>query len=124
LILEIMPQHDSTGPMHHLKDGKRLAHQPHAGQQGPRITVNQLFYNTPARLKYLSSPQTELAAITDWVDHLAMSHPEVAFSLSNNGRTLLRTSGKDRKSTRLNSSHVSISYAVFCLKKKKKDKEI
>ena len=93
VILETMPQDASIGSMIHFKGGKRIAQQPYAGRQGTRITVNQLFYNTPARLKYLSSPQTELAAITDWVDHLAMSHPEVAFSLSNNGRTLLRTSG-------------------------------
>lgn len=93
VILETMPQDASIGSMIHFKGGKRIAQQPYAGRQGTRITVNQLFYNTPARLKYLSSPQTELAAITDWVDHLAMSHPEVAFSLSNNGRALLRTSG-------------------------------
>ena len=93
VTLETMPQDASMGAMIHFKGGKLIAQQSYAGRQGTRITVNQLFYNTPARLKYLSSPQTELAAITDWVDHLAMSHPEVAFSLSNNGRTLLRTSG-------------------------------
>lgn len=93
VILETMPQGALMGSMIHFKGGKLIAQQSYAGRQGTRITVNQLFYNTPARLKYLSSPQTELAAITDWVDHLAMSHPEVAFSLSNNGRTLLRTSG-------------------------------
>ena len=93
VTLETMPQDASMGAMIHFKGGKLIAQQSYAGRQGTRVTVNQLFYNTPARLKYLSSPQTELAAITDWVDHLAMSHPEVAFSLSNNGRTLLRTSG-------------------------------
>ena len=93
VTLETMPQDAAMGSMIHFKGGKLITQQPYAGRQGTRITVNQLFYNTPARLKYLSSPQTELAAITDWVDHLAMSHPEVAFSLSNNGRTLLRTSG-------------------------------
>lgn len=81
------------GSMIHFKGGKLIDQQPFAGHQGTSITVSHLFYNTPARLKYLKSPQTELAAITDWVNHLAMSHPEVAFSLSNNGRILLKTSG-------------------------------
>lgn len=93
VTLETMPQNAEIGTTIHFKGGELLSQESSAGRQGTRITVNQLFYNTPARLKYLSSPQTELSAITDWVNHLAMSHPEVAFSLSNNGRMLLKTSG-------------------------------
>lgn len=93
VTLETVPYDAKIGSMIRLKGGKVINQQPFAGHQGTSISVNHLFYNTPARLKYLKSPQTELAAITDWVNHLAMSHPEVAFSLSNNGKFLLKTSG-------------------------------
>lgn len=93
VILKTVSQGSKVGSMIHLKGGKLIDQQPFAGRQGTCITVNHLFYNTPARLKYLKSPQTELSVITEWVNHLAMSHPEISFSLSNNGRTLLKTSG-------------------------------
>ncbi|MCZ3394185.1 DNA mismatch repair protein MutL, partial [Enterococcus faecium] len=51
------------------------------------------FFNTPARLKYLKSLQTELSKITDIVNRIALSYPEVAISLQNNERELMRTSG-------------------------------
>lgn len=93
VILETMTNESEVGAQIHLKGGQIIDQKPYAGQQGTRITVNQLFYNTPARLKYLSSPQTEMAAIADCVNHLAMSHPEISFSLSNNGRVVLKTAG-------------------------------
>lgn len=62
---------------------------------GTIITVNDLFYNTPARLKHLKSLYTELANITDYVNKIALSHPEIKFILSNNGNVILNTDGKD-----------------------------
>ena len=62
---------------------------------GTQITVSDLFYNTPARLKHLKSLYTELANITDYVNKMALSHSEIKFMLTNNENTILNTDGKD-----------------------------
>lgn len=64
-----------------------------ASPKGTEIIVRDLFYNTPARLKYMKTIQTELGHITDCVNRLALSHPGIAFSLTHNGHALLRTTG-------------------------------
>ena len=51
---------------------------------GTKITVENLFYNTPARLKHMKSLYTELANITEYVNKIALSHPEIKFTLINN----------------------------------------
>jgi len=56
--------------------------------EGTRVEVGELFYATPARLKFLKSDQAETAAVADAVRRLAMAHPEVAFSLASNGRRM------------------------------------
>lgn len=60
---------------------------------GTKIKVENLFYNTPARLKYMKSLQAELAHIVDVVNRLSLAHPEVAFTLISDGRQLTQTSG-------------------------------
>ena len=77
----------------HIRGGETITMKPATARPGTDITVTDLFFNTPARLKYLKSPQTELAQITDIVDRLALAHAEVAFSLTHNERELLRTVG-------------------------------
>ena len=62
---------------------------------GTVISVNDLFYNTPARLKHLKSLYTELANVTEYVNKMALSHSEVKFILSNNGNVILNTDGSD-----------------------------
>ncbi len=61
--------------------------------QGTTVTVRDIFYNTPARLKYLKSLNTELANITNYVDRMALANPSIKFILINNGKTILNTSG-------------------------------
>ncbi|EHI70580.1 DNA mismatch repair endonuclease MutL [Streptococcus ictaluri] len=61
---------------------------------GTKIKVENLFYNTPARLKYMKSLQAELAHIVDVINRLSLAHPEVAFTLISDGKTLTQTSGK------------------------------
>ncbi len=56
------------------------------GGHGARIEVADLFYATPARLKFLKSDQAESTAVSDAIKRLAMAHPDVAFSLTSNGR--------------------------------------
>lgn len=60
---------------------------------GTRFLVSDLFFNTPARLKYVKSQQAELSHIVDVVNRLSLAHPEVAITLLNEGRELLRTTG-------------------------------
>jgi len=62
---------------------------------GTALTVEQLFFNTPARLKFLRSAETEAAHVGDLMVRLAISRPDVAFSYQNDGKTLLRVSPED-----------------------------
>lgn len=57
---------------------------------GTEITVRQLFYNTPARFKFLKSDAAEAARINELIGHIALAHPHVAFSLTNNGSEMMR----------------------------------
>lgn len=63
-------------------------------RKGTSISVNNLFYNTPARLKHLSSLQAELSSISDYIDKIALSHPHIRFILTNNNSAILNTDGK------------------------------
>ncbi|QDY82905.1 DNA mismatch repair endonuclease MutL [Paenibacillus polymyxa] len=76
-----------------IEGGKLVLHEDAAGRQGTDFTVRDLFYNTPARLKYMKTIQTELGHISDVLYRMALSHPEVAFTLRHNGNTLLQTLG-------------------------------
>ena len=62
-------------------------------RRGTIITVSELFYNTPARLKHMKSLYTELASLTDYMNKLALSHPNIRFILENNDNLILRTDG-------------------------------
>ncbi len=62
-------------------------------QKGTTITVSDLFYNTPVRLKYLKNLYTELAYITEYVNKMALSYPNIKFTLINNDKVLLQTDG-------------------------------
>lgn len=84
---------DETGTTIHIKGGKIVSNDASQLRNGTQITVSDLFFNTPARLKYLSSLATELSHISDIVNRLALSHSDVAFVLKNNGKTLLKTAG-------------------------------
>ena len=62
-------------------------------RKGTIMCVQDLFYNTPARLKYLKSLYTELAHITDYMNKLSLSHSDIRFTLINDGKVLLKTDG-------------------------------
>ena len=84
---------DDVGTLIHIKGGHLLENIKTASRTGTSITVSNLFYNTPARLKHLSSIYSELAAITDYVNKMALSYPKVKFHLSNDEKELLNTDG-------------------------------
>ena len=64
-------------------------------RKGTEISVRDLFYNTPARLKHMKSLYTELANITDYMNKIALSHPEIRFTLINNNSVILKTDGSN-----------------------------
>ena len=63
-----------------------------ARDTGTTVAVRDLFFNTPARRKFMRSEATENYHLTSIVTHYALAHPEIAFTLSNNGREILRVS--------------------------------
>ncbi|MEO5374423.1 MAG: DNA mismatch repair endonuclease MutL [Alphaproteobacteria bacterium] len=73
-----------------IEGGSRAEPVPAAHPFGTRVEVRDLFYATPARLKFLKAPRTEAMHVRDVVERLAMAHPAVSFSLSDDGRTVLR----------------------------------
>ena len=62
-------------------------------RKGTIIEVSELFYNTPARLKFLKSLTTELAVTCDYIEKIALSHPDISFCLINDNKEILKTSG-------------------------------
>ncbi len=79
-----------------IHGGKLISVNPCEARKGTIITIDQLFYNTPARLKHMKSLYTELASITDYVNKIALSHPDIKFVLTNNHSTLLNTDGSNQ----------------------------
>ncbi|MEH7460865.1 DNA mismatch repair endonuclease MutL [Bacillus thuringiensis] len=84
---------DAPGTHLVIKGGGILKQEKTASRKGTDITVQNLFFNTPARLKYMKTVHTELGNITDIVYRIALSHPEVSLRLFHNEKKLLHTSG-------------------------------
>jgi DNA mismatch repair protein MutL len=76
-----------------IKAGELLTAEAAGTPVGTRVTVGQLFYNTPARLKFLKQPATENAVISRLVSELALGNPTIAFSLGIDGRRVFETPG-------------------------------
>lgn len=86
---------DGAGSEVIVKGGEIKKHEAAVSRKGTDILVKDLFYNTPARLKYVKSMQTELAKIGDIVNRLALSHPQISFTLTNDQNQLIKTNGTD-----------------------------
>lgn len=74
--------------------GQKQSASPYPCNQGTEITVEGLFYHTPARLKHMRSASYESSLIQDVISRFALSHPEIAFHFINDGRDAFRTSGQ------------------------------
>ena len=85
--------------------GEMTVKEPYPADQGTSITVEGLFYRTPARLKHLRSGSYEASLIQDVMGKFALSHPEIAFTLISDGRDAFRTSGQN--------DLLEVLYAVF-----------
>ncbi|MBO4601084.1 MAG: DNA mismatch repair endonuclease MutL [Bacilli bacterium] len=84
---------NDEGFLVHIKGGKIIDKETCPATPGTRINVENIFYNTPARLKYLKSESTELQNCTSYIEKLALSMPKIAFELYNNDHNIIRTSG-------------------------------
>jgi DNA mismatch repair protein MutL len=76
-----------------IEGGTIRSAQETASSRGTEVTVRELFFNTPARLKYMKTIQTELGHVSDYLYRLALAHSGIAFSLKHNGNLLLQTLG-------------------------------
>jgi len=84
---------DGLGRKISIEGGTIRSFEETVASRGTEVTVKELFYNTPARLKYMKTIQTELGHISDYMYRLALAHPGIAFSLKHNGNMLLQTLG-------------------------------
>ncbi len=89
LELTTRPEDEATGTRIEIAGGKILAVEDFGGPQGTTITVRDLFFNTPARRKFLRAETTELSHVTALVTHYALAHPEMYFELHSATHTLL-----------------------------------
>lgn len=87
---------EELGTRYVIEGGKETAWEETGAVQGSTFLVRQLFYNVPARRKFLKTPATEAGHVQDLLMHLALSHPEVAFCFISNGQEKLRTSGNGK----------------------------
>ncbi|MCM3126657.1 DNA mismatch repair endonuclease MutL [Paenibacillus provencensis] len=76
-----------------IEGGKLIKHDDITASRGTDFLVEELFYNTPARLKYMKTIQTELGHISDVLYRMALSHADIAFTLRHNGNLILQTLG-------------------------------
>ena len=84
---------NEVGTLIHIKGGKIIEEKKSDARIGTQITVTNMFYNTPARLKHLSSVYSELANVIEYVNKMALSYPKIKFILTNDEKELLNTDG-------------------------------
>lgn len=82
-----------TGVRYLIEGGKEKGLEEIGAPEGTTFLVRNIFYNTPARKKFLKTPMTEAGYISNLMERMAMSHPEIAFKFINNNQTKLHTSG-------------------------------
>ncbi len=91
--VELKTCQEDQGYLVHIKGGTILKESFCEAREGTTISVTSLFYNTPARFKYLKSPYTELSNITQYIHKMALSYPEIKFKLVNDDKEILNTDG-------------------------------
>lgn len=87
---------DTFGTRYVIEGGVEQSLEDAGAPDGTTFLVRQLFYNVPARRKFLKTPMTEAGHVQDLLMRLALSHPDVAFTFINNGQTKMRTSGNGK----------------------------
>ncbi|WP_303147173.1 DNA mismatch repair endonuclease MutL [uncultured Megasphaera sp.] len=102
---------------HLILDGGEITAEDQAGAPvGTTMEVSDLFYNTPARRKFLKSERTESSKISEMVTKLALANPAIAFTFTNNGRTTMKTGGTgDLRETVANIYGANVARDVFAI---------
>lgn len=85
-----------TGTRYRIEGGAEKAIEDTGAPDGTTFLVHQIFYNTPARRKFLKTPMTEASHVSELMTRLALSHPEVSIQFINNGQEKLHTSGNGK----------------------------
>ena len=87
------PKESIFGTVYRIEGGKEISIDETGAPDGTTFLIRQLFYNTPARRKFLKTAMTEASHVGDLLTRLSLSHPEISFQFINNGQSKLRTSG-------------------------------
>ena len=114
--VELRTSVNDIGTYLYLEGGTLIKKERYPLEKGTTITVKNLFYNTPVRLKYLRSLSTELSLIIDYMNKMALSYPDIKFILENNDKELLNTTG--------DGNLLKVIYAVYGIDVAKKMIEI
>lgn len=114
--VELRTSTNDVGTYLYLEGGQLVKKERYPLEKGTTITVKNLFYNTPVRLKYLKSLSTELSLIIDYMNKMALSYPNIKFILENNDKELLNTTG--------DGNLLKVIYAVYGIDVAKKMIEI
>ena len=115
----------SSSIMYELEAGVKVKKEKCDLRKGTSIEVKDLFYNTPARLKYLSSLYTELSNITQVINRAALSHTNIRFTLVNDGNIVLRTSGSGNLLKTINDIYgIKVAKKMLLVKGETDDYEI
>ncbi|MBQ3469225.1 MAG: DNA mismatch repair endonuclease MutL [Bacilli bacterium] len=77
-----------------IDGGKLVKEEDSDLKKGTQIEVEKLFYNTPVRLKYLKSPHVELSHVLEYLNKMVLAHPEIKFTVKNDGKELIKTDGR------------------------------
>ena len=93
--VDLKTSQGSVGTHIVIEGGKLITNEESDAKKGTTMSVKDLFFNTPARLKYLKSNTTELAGVTSFIERLSLSHPEISFTLTNNDKKIVFTSGSN-----------------------------
>lgn len=114
--VELRTSTNDVGTYLYLEGGQLIKKERYPLEKGTTITVKNLFYNTPVRLKYLKGLSTELSLIIDYMNKMALSYPNIKFILENNDKELLNTTG--------DGNLLKVIYAVYGIDVAKKMIEI
>ena len=93
IVLDTYDENEST--YLNLKAGKFITEKTGSMRKGTIIEVSELFYNTPARLKFMKSLNAELALTVNYIEKIALSHPDISIALFNDGKEMIKTSGSN-----------------------------
>lgn len=91
------PHEELMGIRYIIEGGNERSMEEIGAPDGTTFLVRDLFYNTPARAKFLKSAMTEAGYISSFIEQLALSHPDISFKYIQNGQTRLHTSGNDNR---------------------------